>query len=391
MPRGNVRQRSKLRQDSWTVQVYMGRDPDTGKKRYHSEAVLGTKALAERRLTELLQELDRGVLAQSSGLTLGEYLDEWLEGHASLQNKARTVVGYRGVVERYLKPSLGNVPLERVRVRDVEDMEKRLLRRGGAGGKALSETTVRQAHRVLSSALSAAVRLGLVYTNVVKSVSAPKARRYEASTLRWSDLRFLFGFVPDGVMRTVFVLAVFTGLRRSELVGLQWGDIDLQAGQVSVRRALVKRSGVEAELGAPKNGRGRVVTLPEPCVAEVKSHWERSSVRGNSDFVFCKSDGRALNPDTVTRVFKRYCRMAGLGGLRLHDLRHTHASLMLAEGVHLKVVSERLGHSSVGITGDLYSHVAPSVQRDASVRFGVSWELEMGFKSSGELGSVQEC
>ena len=389
MARGNIRQRSKVRQDSWTVQVYLGLDPETGKKRYYSESVKGSKALAQKRLTEVLRELDTGNFVVSGGLKLGDYLDEWLEDWAALHTRHRTVDGYRGVVRRYLKPFLGSVEVDRLTSAHVQEMEAILLRRGGAGGRPLSGKTVSQVHRVLSSALSVAVKLGLVQVNVVSSVAAPRVEMYEASTLGWDDAQRLFAVIEDLEFRTVVVLAMLSGLRRSELAGLQWKDVDWERGVLSVRRALTKVSGV-AVLNPPKNGKSRVVAIPGFGMEELTVHWERGSGLGQEDFIFGPGDGRCADPDLWSKRFKRYCGKAGLDGVRFHDLRHTHASLMLADGVHLKVVSERLGHSNVAITGDLYSHVAPSVQKDAADRLEASWRSRMAVERSGASWSVLE-
>ena len=377
MVRGNIRQRSKVRQDSWTVQVYLGRDPTTGNKKYHSESVKGTKSVTQKRLTELLRELDTGSFIAPTGLTVGEYLDEWFAGDADQKTRIRTLNGYRGVVRRYLKPALGGVQLEKLTAKDVRGMESMLLRRGSIDGRPLSAKTVVQAHRVLSSALNAAVTAEIVSNNVARSVTPPKVKRYEPMTLKWEDIHALLQAIDEDDLKTLVVVAMQTGLRRSEIVGLQWRDLDLDRGTLSVRRSLTKVAGREAELDLPKSGRGRVVTLPAAGVQELKCHLGRVLYSRPEDFVFTGADGRFVNPDWLSKWFKLCREKAGLQGLRFHDLRHTHASLMLADGVHLKVVSERLGHSSIGITADLYSHVAPTVQRDAADRFEASWQSVM--------------
>ncbi len=375
MARGSIRQRSKVRKDSWTVQVYLGLDPETGKKRYRSESVRGTRAQAQRRLTELLRELDTGTLARPSGVTVGEYPDEWLRDHAGLRVRNRTLEGYRDYVRRYLLPAIGRIPLDRLTPRDVRAMEVALLRSGGRGGAALSPRTVLQAHRILSSSLSNAVRIGLVPRNAAAAVEPPRVARYEAAILGWAEVHRFLSQVTEPLFHTLFLLAVQTGLRRSELLGLQWRDVDLSTGALSVQRALIKIPSGGVELAVPKTGRGRVVALPPESVEALSVHLARQHENGS--FVFCGSDGTPLDPDLVTQSFKRMDRKVGLEHIRLHDLRHTHASLMLAEGVHLKVISERLGHSSIGITGDIYSHVQPTVQREAVERFGVAWRVGM--------------
>lgn len=387
MARGSIRQRSKKRQDSWTVQVYKGRDPQTGKKKYHSEAVKGTKAVAERRLTEILREMDTGSFVAPTGLTVGEYLDEWLEVECPKRVRGVTVKTYEAVVRLYIKPLVGNVRLEQLKASDVRGMESVLLSRGGVrSGQGLASSNVERVHKVFSSAMNCAVRSGLVGTNVVSLVSPPKGGKVERRVLSWDELGALLEELEGDELKEVVIVAIQTGLRRSEVGGLQWRDVDLERRSLSVRRGLVM--GLDGyELAPPKNGLARVVTLPDVAVAVFEMLRQRSEYVGSGDFVFCRPDGGYADIYGWTMRFPTFCQKAGIEGMRFHDLRHSHASLMLADGVHLKVVSERLGHSDIRITADLYSHVAPTVQQEASDRFGASWKAGLdpkwGFETHG--------
>ena len=381
MARGNIRQRCEVRKDSWTVQIHLGRDPDTGKIRYHSEAVKGTKAQAERRLTELLREKDTGTFTKPSKLTVGEYLEQWFRDYVATHVRQRTQEGYRGNLDRYILPRIGNVPLEKLTPRHVEEMEAELLRDGGSRtrGRGLSPTTVLQVHRILSNALEHAVKLGMVARNVAKAVDPPRVAKYEAHTLdQDQSLRFLEQ-IESPLYGTLILVALQTGLRRSEILGLRWMDVNLPASTLSVQRALIKLLSGSIVVTAPKSGRARVVDLPDQSVEALKNLKEKHpDVAGNGDFVFCHSDGTALDPDWVTGTFRRMSKKAGLENFRFHDLRHTHATLMIALGEHIKVISERLGHSSIAITLDLYAHVLPTVQKEAVERFGKAWSMETG-------------
>ena len=354
------------------MQVYLGRDPGTGKKRYHSESVKGTMADAERRLTEILREMDTGSPPSSSGrVTVGEYLEGWLRDPMEFRVRSRTLEGYREHVRGKIIPRMGGVLLNRLTAFQVQEMESGLLRDGGRDGRGLSPRTVLQTHRILSGALTHALRMGLVSRNVALAVEPPRFSRYEVRTLTWEEAVRFLSTVVDPLLRAVFLLALQTGLRRSELLGLQWRDVDLPGRSLSVRRGLIKLSSGELEVTEPKSGRGRVVTLVDDSVVALESMVALGV--GNGNFIFCRSGGAPLDPAWVTRAFRRSALRAGLDGLRFHDLRHTHATLLLAEGVHPKVVSERLGHSSIAITVDTYSHVQPTVQREASERFGAAW------------------
>ena len=388
MARGTVRQRSKVRKDSWTVQIYIGVDPKTGKKRYYSEAVKGTKALALRRLTELLREIDTGTFVEPTRLKVAEYLEQWVADSAGPRVSIRTLESYRGNLDRYLVPKLGGIPLEKLNARHVQQMEAQLLQNGGSKGGPLSPTTVLQANRVLSKAMNDAVKIGVVSRNVVDAVEPPRTTKYAAQFLDWDEAHAFLEQITDDLLRTLVILAIQTGLRRSELLGLIWREIDFPASTLSVRRALIKLASGGTELKVPKNGHGRVVDLPAESVDALRAYRERyPETAGNGNFVFCHSDGSHLDPDLVSKWFRKAARKAGLEGLRLHDLRHTHASLMFSKGIHVKVVSERLGHSSIGITGDLYTHLLPSMQGDAVRHFESAWRNGNG-KRMANLNST---
>ena len=355
------------------MQVYLGVDPSTGKKRYHSEAVKGPWSKAGSRRAELVREVAAGSVPGPGLLTLGDYLESWLRDHAAVRVRQRTLEGYRATVPNHVLPRLGRVQLT---AGNTQGMESALLREGGLRGQGLSPRTVFQVHRVLSSALRTAERLGLVSSNVARGVDPPRVERHEIRTLDWGDVHRLLGQIDNPLYRCLVLVDVQTGLRQSELLGLQWRDIDLAARALSVRRALIKFPSGGMELAAPKSGSARVVDLPPESVEALSMRLPSGgSVGGN--FVFCHPDGAPLDPDRVTQTFWSMARRAGLRDFRFHDLRHTHASLMLSQGVHLKIVSERLGHSSIAVTGDLYSHVLPTVQREAVERFGVAWSAGM--------------
>ncbi len=379
MPRGYIRQRSKTRKDSWSIQVFLGVDPETKKRRYHNESVRGSRSDAERRLTELLGEMDGGSLVRTPDLTFGAFLEEWYQDYVSTSVRTRTAQGYRENMDRYVIPSLGGVPLDRLAPRHIQAMESSLLRGDGAGRRGLSAATVMQAHRVVSGALGHAVRMGILSRNPVLSVKPPRVPRYEARSLTWEEVGTLMEHIEDPGRRMLVLLALQTGLRRSELLGLQWRDLDLALSTLAVQRALIQMRTGRTELTVPKSGRSRVVALYSGTVEELRGY--RAGLLpapGAEDHVFLRPDGSPLDPALVTQWFKRTAVRAGFTDLRFHDLRHTHASLMLREGVNLKIMTERLGHSGVAITGDLYSHVQPTVQHQAVEVFGSAWRSLVG-------------
>ena len=313
------------------------------------------------------REIDTSTFVEPTQLSVAEYLAQWLQNSAGPRVSPRTLEGYRGNVERYLVPKLGRIPLEKLTPRHIQEMESQLLRDGGSNKRSLSPRTVLQVHRVLSKALNDGVKLDILLRNVRRSRRTVDGRQnMRHNLLDWDEVHALLDQITDPLRLTLSLLAIQTGLRRSELLGLHWRDIDLSGRSLSVRRALIKLASGNTELKVPKNGRGRVVDLPAESVDTLKAHRLRNpATSGNGNFVFCHSDGSRLDPDLVSKWFRRVAKITGLEGSRLHDLRHTHASLMLSQGIHLRVVSERLGHSSIGITDDLYSHVLPSVQEES--------------------------
>ena len=224
-------------------------DPKTGRKRYHSEAVKGTKALAQRRLTELLRQVDTGALVEPSRLTVGEYLEQWLRDSVKGRVSNRALEGYRGTVARSLFPKVGKAPLEKFTAWQVQvmEMESELLEGGGRNGKPLSPRTVLQAHTVLSKSLNDAVNLGIVSPNVMVAVKPPKVTKYEARTFSWEQVYAFLDGIPDPLYATLPLLDNQAGLRRSELMGLRWHDVNFFAGTLTVNRALIKPPSGEIE------------------------------------------------------------------------------------------------------------------------------------------------
>ena len=380
--RGNLRKRAK---DSWTAQVYLGRDP-MGKKRYKSITVKGTKRDAERVLNDTLNRIGKNAYVEPTKITFGEYLRQWLRDYAEVQLRPRTVQGYRGMIEAHMIPMLGRIPLTRLTSRDIQQYEATLLRQGrydGRGG--LSAQSVLHHHRLLFTVLRHAVRSELMVRNVAEAIVPPRPVRYEHRVLGWPELQSLLDACQHTPYYHIFGLALQTGLRRSEILALRWQDLDLIHGTVMVIRAIHQLKGAAISYTPPKTGRGRKIPLPRPAREMLRAHREHqeadAQVLGISvsdeSLVFTRPDGSPMRPNTITRAFADAVKRAGLDGLRLHDLRHTHASLLLSQGTHTKIVSERLGHSTIAITADLYSHLLPGIQEEAADVFGDTWDREI--------------
>lgn len=374
--KGHIRQRTK---GSWTIVIDVGRDPTTGKRRQHWHTVKGTKRDAEKRLTELLHSLNRGSYVKPTRLTVAEYLEQWLDGYVATNTAPRTRERYEEIVRLHLIPALGSLLLLALHPQHIQKYYATALesgRRDGKGG--LSARTVHKHHRVLYKALKHGVRQGVLVRNVAEAVDPPRPQSKEISMVGPGHVRLLLDAAKPTPYYVAFFTAVYTGLRRGELLGLRWCDIDLDLATLSVIQALQQLRGGQYIFREPKSRRGRRQIALSPSLAillrehRTKQENDRRLLGRPlvpTDLVFSHPDGRPLRPTSVTRAFRAIAHSLGLEGVRLHDLRHAHATLMLQQGIHPKIVSERLGHSSVAITLDIYSHVLPGLQEAAARRF----------------------
>jgi integrase len=374
--RGHIRKRGK---DSYSIAVSLGRDPTTGKYRYQWVSVKGTKREAEKRLSELLSQIDNGTFIRPSKTTLAEYLETWLREYVWPELAPRTAEGYDLVVRRHLIPALGRITLTELRPEHIQRYQSEKLSCGRADGKGgLSPRTVRHHYMALHAALGRAVKMGLVSRNVADAVSPPRYQRHQWQSLSESGVNSVLEAARKTPYYVLFYQALFTGMRRSELLALRWCDVDLLLGRVQVRRSLHQLRTREIVIRSPKSERSRrMVSLPPSATLvfqeEKEKQWRERAALGlelnEDDLIFRDLEGRPLCPDTVTHAWVKLVRRIGLRGIRLHDARHTHASLMLKQGVHPKIVQERLGHASIQLTLDTYSHVVPGLQEAAAAGF----------------------
>jgi integrase len=316
----------------------------------------------------------------AGGPRLGSYLDEWLERQAT-QLRPTTLRSYRQVITAYLKPHLGEQRLTELDRRGLELLYARLLREGGRSGGPLSVRSVAYVHAVLRRALSHAVLDGLLADNPAATLRAPRHRpdveELDDEPELWAaaDAARFLAFVDDHPWRALWHLAVGTGARRGELLGLRWKEVDLDASQVTISRALSVVDGVPRLLGTKTSSR-RVVSVGASVVDALRRHGEQQRAqreaadawRDRWGLVFTTDDGAPIDPLAVTKEFRRLVREAPVPVVRLHDLRHLHASVLLGSGVSLTAVSRRLGHTSTKTTLTIYSHVLPGMDEEAAER-----------------------
>lgn len=352
----------------WQYRADIGIDPGTGKRRWATKGGFASQKAARTVLNKVLAAADDGMVVTRSSTLFGHYLDEWMDG-AESSLKPTTASGYRRAIDK-LKAKLGRVRLQGLTTLGIERAYRQLI----LGG--LSAKTVRHSPTVLRRALADAERLGLVSRNAAAAAKAPAMVDKEQSTWTPADLSTFLSSVADHRLFAAFVVSATTGMPRGELLGLRWREVDLDAGRVSIVRTITTVIGQPIETSTKTNKSRRSVALDTATVEVLRAHLERQALERaaagsawrETGLVFTREDGSAIHPDRFSRWFTTLVDAAGVLRIRLHDLRHTHATLALEAGVHPQVVSERLGHATVGITLDLYSHVSPAMDEAAAER-----------------------
>jgi integrase len=322
---------------TYSVVLDLGRGPD-GKRirRWHSG--YRTKKDAERARTELLAQVDHGSYVEPSRLTVAGFLrEQWLPGLTG-QARPTTLDGYQRAVERYVVPAVGGILLQRLTPAHLNGLYGRLQTNGGRNGRPLSARTVLAVHVAMSKALGDAARWGLVIRNVAQLADPPRPSRHDMQTWTAAQLRAFLDHVEDDRLYAAWLLAASTGMRRGEILGLRWPDVDLDRGRVSVRQTVVVAN-YRVVVSQPKTNRGRRSIALDPRTVAALRAWRTAQVAErlawgpswtDSGLVFTREDGSLIHPHRLSIWFGRLVKAAGLPRIRFHDLRHTHASLGLA-------------------------------------------------------------
>ena len=303
-------------------------------------------------------------------LTLRSFLeDKWLPGIKPTVRDS-TFAGYENHVRNHIAPYIGDLPLKRLAAADLTEMSPRLLQEGHArNGGGLSPATVKRVHATMHRSLGAAVKWDLIETNPADKADPPRQLAgHEMKTWSATQLAHFLEHVADDAWRDLWMLLATTGLRRGEALGLRWRDVDTTRKTLAVRQCFTA-VGYETAITPPKTARGRRVVALDDATASALGQRKRAvDQSGDDDFVFAGADGEPPHPVSISKRFAQLIRETDLPHIRLHDLRHTHATLALEAGVHPKVVSERLGHATVALTLDVYSHALEHMQHDAAAK-----------------------
>jgi len=359
---GSIRKRGK---NSWQIQIYTGKGPD-GKPKRHLETIRGRKGDAQKRLTELLASLDKGVYTPPGKLTLADLLNQWLQGYVKTNCSIRTLDAIQSIAEHHLIPALGHIQLKQLQPSMIQSYYSQACEK-------LSARSVHYHHRILKQALKYAVRQGYLGRNPCDLVDPPSPKGKPMRTLTQSEVQDLLITAQDNYYYPVVYTAVSTGLRQAELLGLRWRDIDLASRSISVNRVLYKRRGI-CQFNEPKTDHSRrrvsMTSKLAGFMGEYRLDCERlyhqlGKTTTLDDLVFANIEGNPIDPSSLSHTFAKIVKRARLENVRFHDLRHTFASLMLLRGAKPKVISEALGHASVAFTMDVYSHIIEGMQSDA--------------------------
>lgn len=327
-----------------------------------------TRKEVQEKLRVAQNEQKQGVLVVGSQQTVKQYLEHWLEEVHRSTIRVGSYVGYRRILDNHLIPVLGHIQMQKLTPQDVQSLYTQKLKEG------LSSRTLRTTHAILHKALDDAVRWKFIVQNVCDLVSPPRLTKHEIQTLSQEQARKLLEVARGHRLEALLTVAVATGMRRGELLGLRWQDIDFAYSSLYIRRTVNQYPSFGYVENEPKTAKSRrKITLPEFVIEALKRHrfnqgearLKAGSAWYNRDLVFCNTLGDYQSTQYLGILFRSLLKEAGLPRIRFHDLRHSAATILLSMGVHPKVVQELLGHSNISMTMDTYSHVLPSMQQEA--------------------------
>ena len=381
MPRGSIRQRGP---DRWEVRVAAGWDPAGGGYRQVSRSVRGSKRDAEKVLTQIQTQIDQGGPTRRGDATVSELLIEWLdmiEGDRS----PSTMQSHRSKAELHLMPAIGRIKVRRLTTRQLDELYLDLTRK-----KRLAPATVRQVHAIIRRALHQAMRWGWIDRNPAALATLPAARRHQVRAPSPEEVMSLIDRATPLLALFLRVSAV-TGARRGEVCALRWDDVDIDARVVHIHRSVLQLTGRQVLIKDTKTHSERTVAIDADTAARLRARRDEVEAAlvggptiGDLPFIFSHDGGeQPWRPDYVTAAWRRLCDAAGVTGVRVHDLRHMHASYLLDAGVPLHTVSRRLGHERASTTSDIYGHAIDARDQGAADLFGA---LLRGEPVRGEQG-----
>ena len=367
---GNIRKRKDGR---WEGRYTAGHDLETGK--VICKNVLGrTQAEAKSKLKAAIEETKGLDVTKAGKYTVGTWMDEWFENYVKVKMRPSSHQTYRGYIDNHIKPNIGKIPLEKLTSLELQKFYKKLLTNGRIERveskeqpKGLSPKTVRNIHQIIASAMKLAKEQKIIASDPTESCALPKLEHREMKTLPVEQLTSFLREAKESGVFEMYYVEMATGLRRGELLGLKWEDIDLDRGDLRVKRQIARINGEVVDAPLKTKNAYRTLPLAEDTIQVLKQQKKKV---GSNPWVFPSPTGGPICPDSVLHMLHRVLKRAGLPKVRFHDLRHTFATLALQNGVDIKTVSGMLGHFSAGFTLDTYAHVTTAAQKEAAKTMG---------------------
>lgn len=366
--RGSIYKRSP---NSYRIQWYEGRDANN-KPIYHNKTISGpnAKKRAQEELNRVLAELQAGTYVEPEKMTVAELLRRWMRDHAKASGLAgSTIDGYESIIDLHLIPAFGKIELSKLKPIQIQEYYTNAQKSGGVTGKPLTSTTVKQHHAVLRKALKCAVQWQLIGRNAAEAVTPPKVQKHEMSAYTEAEIRSLMKATMATTYEPIILVANSTGMRLGEILSLSWDDIDPVANCIRVTKSLEQtKSGLRIK--KPKSGKDRVIPVPSKVIDRLIAIKEQQEARAEdlgelwtpNNLVCPDMSGNYRKPDSMSSQFVRITKKAMVRPLGFHAQRHAHATILASQGWDAKMIQERLGHSTIAITMDIYTHVLPAMK-----------------------------
>jgi integrase len=361
--KGHVRRRG----NKWCFVIDI--PTDNGERRQKWFSGYRSRKDAEKEMVRVINELEKGTFVEPSNEKYRDYLKTWLEGKKSTVKPA-TYDTYFYLISKHIAPKLGHISISKINAVHLQRFYSYLNDK-----EHLAPASISKIHNIIKASLNAAYRYGFIYKNPALLVDPPRIGRKEMRFWTEEQARHFLNVAKNDRLYIAFFLAITTGMRKGEILGLRWKDIDLQRKTITINQTLSNRGDRFQE--TKTNAGRRTIVLTGNTIDVLKQHYltiKKEKLKNGRYYedhglVVCTSLGTPIIPRNFDRVWKRLLKESGLPEIRFHDLRHTHATILLKQGIHPKVVSERLGHANIRITLDTYSHVLPGLQEAAAAKF----------------------
>ncbi|MGG3288962.1 tyrosine-type recombinase/integrase, partial [Geobacillus stearothermophilus] len=362
----------KEKKKGFYFRIDVGKDPVTGKRKQASFGPFRTKTEAKKELLKIKNQVDDGSYFKESTEDFSMFMERWFNTSYKRTVEITTAKSREYVIRNHIMKYFQHKKINEITTFDIDSFYVDKLDSGYSGAY------IRQMHNLLNQAFDQAVRWSLVKVNPVKNAKPPKVKSEEKITWTVDEVNRFLNLIKDSSMEIPYLLAIFTGMRRGEVLGLKWDDVDFENKKIRIKRSLCFVSGKGLIFKEPKTKKSkRQISISQHVVNVLKKHKQKQEFQKeklgtqyqDNNLIVCTDDGKPLDPRNLLRQFYRLIEEASVPRISFHDLWHTHATILMQQGENPKVVSERLGHSRVGITLDLYSHVSDDLQEQAAEKF----------------------